>query len=96
MTITGEIADALVAALESPPAQSALITSIAAGEVPLEGFLDSTIANLKVGGILGVVITAAKGTVEAELNAQFKQYPPAAIAAYLTKLAQEEAKSLGG
>lgn len=95
-SIPGEIADALVAALETPTVQAELVAAITAGEVPLESFLDTTIANLKTGGVLGIVLAAAKGTVEAELNAQFKAYPPATIAAYVTKLAQDEAKALGG
>lgn len=96
MTIPGEIADALVTTLETPAVQSTLVAAITAGEVPLEGVLDSAIHAATGGGMLGLVITAAKGTVETEINAEFAKLPPTVIAAYLTKLAQNEAKALGG
>ena len=95
-SIPGEIADALVIALESPTVQAALVAAITAGEVPLEGIVDSAINAAKGSGILGVVIVAAKGTVETEVNAEFAKLPPATIAAYITQLAQQEAKALGG
>jgi hypothetical protein len=95
-TLPGEIADALVSALGTQTAQDALVAAITAGEVPLEGIIDSAINAAKGSGILGVIIAASKGTVEAEVNAEFAKLPPTVIAAYLTKLAQEEAKALGG
>jgi hypothetical protein len=95
-TLPGEIADGLVAALESPAAQAALVTAITAGEVELQSAGDSIIANAKGAGVLGVVIAAGKGSVEAEFNAELAKLPPTAIAAYLTGLAVQEAKALGG
>lgn len=96
MTIPAEIVDALVTTLETPNVQAALVAAITAGEVPLEGVIDNAINALKGSGILGVVIAASKGSIETEINAEFTKIPPATIAAYITKLAQDEAKNLGG
>lgn len=95
-SIPGEIADALVTALESPTAQAALVATITAGEAELLQVGDAIISNAKGSGVLGVVIAAGKGSVETEFNAELAKLPPATIAAYLTKLAQDEAKALGG
>lgn len=95
-SIPGEIADALVAALKSPPAQAELLAAVTTGEVALTGFVDNAINAAKGSGVLGMVIAAAKGTVETEFNNEIKQYPPATIVAFLTNLAVDEAKALGG
>jgi len=95
-SIPGEVADALVAALESPPAQAELIAAITAGEVPLEAAAKAFIDGLKANGVLGVVLTATKGSIDAEITSLFTQFPATTIAAYITKLAQDEAKALGG
>ncbi len=95
-TFPGEIVDGLVSALESPAVQAELLSAITNGEKWVEAALDTVIANAKVGGVLGVVVAATKGSLEGELNAEFAAFPPATIAAWLTKLAQEEAKALGG
>lgn len=95
-TEIGSIADVFVSALESPTVQATFTAAIAAGEVPLETLADNAIANLKASGVAGIVISAAKGTVETEVNAEFAKLPPATIAAFLTSLAVAEAKKLGG
>ena len=95
-SIPGEIADALVSALQSAPAQAELLAAVTAGEVALTGLVDNAINSAKGSGVLGVVIAAAKGSVETEVNAEIASYPPATIAAFLTKLAINEAKALGG
>ena len=95
-SIPGEIADALVSALESSAAQAALTEAVTAGEVSLQGVVDNAINAAKGSGVLGIVIAAAKGSVETEVNAEIASYPPATIVAFLTKLATEEAKALGG
>lgn len=95
-TTFGAIADGLVAALESPAAQSALASAIAAGEIELKSIGDNIIANAKGSGILGMVIAAAKGSVEAEFDAELAKFTPTEIAAYITKLAVNEAHALGG
>jgi hypothetical protein len=95
-TIPGEIADALVALLVSPTTQAALISAIEAGEVPIENALEGFVNGLKAGGALGLVLSATKGSIDAEIVALFKQLPATTIAAYLTNLAKTEAKALGG
>ena len=95
-TLPGEIADALVTALESPTAQAALVSAITAGEVPLEAAAKAFIDGLKANGVIGIVLTAAKGSLDTELASVFAQFPPTVIAAFITKLATDEAKALGG
>ena len=95
-SVPGEIADAIVTALSSPAVETTVEATVAAGEVPLQTLIDTTIANIKGTGILGLVITAGKGTVEAEINAEFAKLPPATIVAFLLSLAKTEAKNLGG
>jgi hypothetical protein len=95
-SIPGEIADALVSALQSPSAQAALTTAVEAGEVQIQTLVDNAINNAKGTGILGVFITAAKGSVEAEVNAEIAAYPAAKLVALITAAAVSEAKALGG
>jgi hypothetical protein len=95
-SIPGEIADALVAALQSPSAQAALTTAVEAGEVQIQTLVDNAINNAKGTGILGVFIAAAKGSVEAEVNAEIAAYPAAKLVALITSAAVAEAKALGG
>jgi hypothetical protein len=95
-SIPGEIADALVAALQSPSAQAALTSAVEAGEVQVQTIVDNAINNAKGTGILGVVIAAAKGSVETEVNAEIAAYPPAKVVAMITAAAVAEAKALGG
>ena len=95
-SIPGEIADALVQIMESAPVQAELVAAIKAGEVPLQAFIDQAIQNAKGSGVLGIFIAATKGTVEAQVNAEFAQYTPEQIAAFVTKEAQYAAKALGG
>jgi hypothetical protein len=95
-SIPGAIADALVEALESPAAQSALESAIAAGEVQLQKIGDQVIANAKGTGALGIVIAAGKGAVEAGFDAELAKLDPKTVAAELIALAQREAKALGG
>lgn len=95
-SIPGEIADAIVNALESPEVQETLTAAVAAGEVPLQAVVDNALEHAKASGTLGTVIAAAKGTVEARVNAQISSIQPATAVGWLTKLAQQEAKALGG
>ena len=95
-TVPGEIADALVTALQSPAAQAALLSAIEAGETTVEGLADTAISNAKGSGFLGVFIAAAKGSVETEFNAEIAKFPATTIAALITTAAVNEAKALGG
>lgn len=95
-SIPGEIADALVSLLDSPAAQTALVNAIESGEVPLETALEGFVNNLKANGALGLVLSATKGSIDAEIVALFKQLPATTIAAFLTNAAKNEAKALGG
>lgn len=95
-SLTGQIADALVSALQSPAAQAALTSAIEAGEVSFQTLVDNAINAAKGTGILGVFIAAAKGSVETEFNAEIAAYPASKIAAIITAAAVAEAKALGG
>jgi hypothetical protein len=85
-----------VSAIESPAAQTAVLAAVTSGEVPLETLVDAAITNAKASGVAGLFISAAKGAVETEVNAEFAKYTPAATTAYLTKLAVDELTALGG
>jgi hypothetical protein len=87
---------AVVSAIESPAAQTAVLAAVTSGEVPLETLVDAAITNAKASGVAGLFISAAKGAVETEVNAEFAKYTPADITAYLTKLAVDELTALGG
>jgi hypothetical protein len=93
---TNPVLAAVIAGIESPTAQAAVLSAVTAGEVPLQTLVDAAIANAKASGIAGVFISAAKGAVEAEVNAEFAAYTPADITAYLTKLAVDELTAMGG
>ncbi len=95
-TLPGEIADALVTVLETPAVQAELTAFVTASEGQLQPAADAIIANASGSGFLGLVINAAKGSVTTELNAELAKLPPTTIVAYITALAQQEAKALGG
>lgn len=95
-SIQGEVADALVSALKSPAAQASLVAAISSGEVEGELIVDAAINGLKAGGVIGLVLAATKGSIEAELHTLIASYPPDKLAALLTALAVQEAKTLGG
>ena len=95
-SVLGEIADALVTLLEAPATQAALVAAITSGEVPLEAAAKAFIDGLKANGVIGILLNAVRGSFDPELAALFAQLPATTIAAYLTKLAADEAKALGG
>ena len=95
-SIPGEIADALVSVLQSPAVQAELTAAVTAGEAEILKVADDAINAAKGSGILGVVIAAAKGSVETEFNAELAKLPAAVIVAYITALAVNEAKALRG
>jgi hypothetical protein len=95
-SIPGEIADALVALLQSEPVQTGLTNAIAAGELPLETAALAFIDGLKANGAVGLVLNAVRGSIDAELKALFGSLPAATIAAYITALAVKDAKAVGG
>lgn len=96
ISLPGEIADTLVNVLESAAVQAELLALVTAGSLGIKTLADNAIANVKVGGVLGVVVSALKGTIESEFNAELALYTPAEIVALITKEAQLEAKALGG
>ena len=95
-SIPGEIADTLFTVYESAPVQAELLSAVTAGEVTLTSVADNFLANVKGTGIQGVLIAAAKGTVESEFNTEIAKLTPATIVAFITKQAQQEVKALGG
>jgi hypothetical protein len=95
-SIPGEIADALVSLIEAPTVQTELVAAITAGEVAVENGAEAFVNGLKANGALGLVLSATKGSIDAEIVALFKQLPATTIAAFLTAAAVKEAKALGG
>lgn len=95
-TVPGEIADALYTIYESAPVQAALLATVTSGEAALANVADNLISNLKGSGFSGVLISAAKGTVETQFNAWIASVPPTTVVAFITKQAQQELKALGG
>ncbi len=93
---TNPLLAAVIAGIESPTAQAAVLSAVTAGEVPLQTLVDTAINSASASGVAGLFISAAKGTVEAAVNAEFAKYTPADITSYLTKLAVDELTSLGG
>lgn len=97
MTIQGEIADALVAALSQPAAETAIEGLIATGEVDAEALVSTALKNAKPGGILGVIYPAIEASFEAEVRNIISKYPPSEIVKnVIIPFAQREAKALGG
>lgn len=89
------ILDALETAIESPTVQTALVGAITAGELDLKTLGDNLIANAKGSGVLGLVIAAGKGSVEAEFDAELAKLTPAELATIATNFAVQELKNLG-
>ncbi len=96
MTVPGEVADALVALLQSPSSQTALVNAITAGEVPIESAMLAFIDGLKATGAMGIVFNSLKGSIDGEIKALFASLQPASLAALITSAAVQEAKNLGG
>lgn len=82
--------------LESPTVQTTVTNVIASVEAQGVSVIDSIINNAKVGGLLGGVFTALKGSAEAEVNTLVASLPPAAIAQIATKAVEGELKTLLG
>jgi len=100
MTLTLEekqqIEAAVDAFFESPNVQATVINLITSGETAAVSAVDTIINNAKVGGLLGSIFTALKGSAEAELNTLVASLPPAAIAALATKAIEGELKTILG
>lgn len=79
--------------IESAPVQAELLAAITAGEAGLQNIIDAAINGAKGSGALGLLITAAKGSFETGVNAEFANLPPAEIATWITDAAKKE---LGG
>lgn len=91
-----QIETAVDAFVESPNVQSTFVTLLTSAESTGVKALDDIINNVKVGGILGAIVTAFKGSAEAEVNTLVASLPPAAIAALATKAVEGELKTLLG
>lgn len=96
-TPEGVIADALLAAVDSPAGQAAVVGAINAMEGGVTAFLTTTINNFKPGGaILPLVWDALKPAVVTELAAIESANPGSVIFALLDADAVAFAKSVGG
>jgi hypothetical protein len=82
--------------LESSNVQTGLANAIKSAEGAGVTVVDNIINNAKVGGLLGSVFTALKGSAEAEVNTLVASLPPAAIAMIATKGIENELKSILG
>lgn len=91
-----EVEAALDAFIDSPNVQSTLTNVNANLEKNGLAFADKIIAGAKVGGLLGTLFNALKGSAEAELNSLAASLPPAALTALETNAIKSELKSLLG
>jgi hypothetical protein len=96
-TPEGAIADAILAAVDSPAGQSAVIGAINAMEGGVTAFLATAVNNFKpTGAILPLVWNALKPAVLTELAAIESANPGSVIFALLDADAHALAKSVGG
>lgn len=91
-----QIEAAVDAFIESPNVQTTVTNLITSGEAAGVSAVDAIINNAKVGGLLGSIVTALKGSAEGELNTFVASLPPAAITALATKGVEAELKTLLG
>lgn len=100
MALTAEektqINTAVDAFLESPSVQSTITGLVTTIEKDGVTFADTVIANAKVGGVLGGVFNALKGSAEAEINTLVASLPPAALSMLATKAVEGELKTILG
>ena len=95
-TEQAQVEAAVDAFLASPNVQTTVTNIIASGETAAVSAVDTIINNAKVGGLLGSIFTALKGSAEAELNTFVASLPPAAIATLATNAVEGELKTLLG
>lgn len=91
-----QVEAAVDAFLASPSVQTTVTNFITAAEAQGVSFADSIINNAKVGGLLGSIFTALKGSAEAEIATLVASLPPAAITALATNAVEGELKTLLG
>ena len=82
--------------LESPTVQTTVAGVVASAEAQGFSLVDSIINNAKIGGLLGSVFAALKGSAEAEIAALVASLPPAAIAELATKAVEAELTTILG
>lgn len=82
--------------LESASMQATINNLITTAETSAVNFVENVINNAKIGGLLGGIFNALKGSADAEITAFVAQLPPAAIAAMATTAAENELKTLLG
>ena len=91
-----QVEAAVDAFLGSPNVQTTVANFIASAEAQGVSVVDSIINNAKVGGLLGGLFTALKGSAEAEITTLVASLPPAAIATLATNAIEGELKTLLG
>jgi hypothetical protein len=96
-TTAGQIADAIIAAAETPAGTAAILGVINGLEGGLETFLTNTVNNVKpTGAILPLVWDALKPTIVGELTALETANPGTVLLSMLENDATAWAKSIGG
>jgi hypothetical protein len=91
-----QVETAVDAFLASPSVQSTVTAFVSSAEAQGVALADSIINNAKVGGLLGSIFTALKGSAEAEINTLVASLPPAAIVALATSAVEGELKTILG
>lgn len=95
ITIQGQVADALLSAVETQ--KPAIVAAIQQGEGNLEQFLETAVDGIKPpNGILAVVWPMLKPSIISELKTLEAQEPGSVIYALIDTEARTLAKSLGG
>lgn len=82
--------------IESASVQATVVNLITTVETSGVKFVENIINNAKIGGLLGGIFNALKGSADAEIETLVSQLPPAAIAAMATTAAENELKALLG
>lgn len=94
-SLTGQIADAVVAAIIANKAT--ILPLIVQGEAGVEGLIEKALDNVKFNGpLLPIVWSAVKPAIVAQLAALDNAYPSEVVWAFLVQEAQYAAKQLGG
>jgi len=91
-----QVEAAVTAFLESPTVQTTVAGFITSAEAQGVSVIDAIINNAKPGGLLGGILTALKGSAEAEIATLVASLPPASIAELGTKALEGELVAILG
>lgn len=91
-----QVEAAVDAFVQSPNVQAAITSFNTTAEGQVVAFADKIIANASVGGLVGSIFNALKGSAEAEINTLATSLPPAALTSLETAAFENELKAILG